>query len=83
MNGAIARWFRFGSGCAQSRDGSRVCGTCRHFSNDRAVMERALPGLSALSSAQASVTASDGLCAHHQRLAGARGTCPAYSARME
>jgi len=46
-------------------------------------MERALPGLSALSSAQASVTASDGLCAHHQRLAGARGTCPAYSARME
>ncbi len=58
---------------------SRRCGACDHFSRDPLVLERALPGLAALSSAHAASRAMDGLCLHHERLLRASATCPLFT----
>lgn len=39
------------------------CGACRHFADDPAALERAVPGLNILSSAFGSVRDETGLCA--------------------
>ena len=44
---------------------NRSCGTCRHFADDPAGLERAIPGLNILSSAFGSVRDETGLCARH------------------
>jgi len=54
---------------------SRRCGACRHFRNDPAYLEAAIPGLSCLSSGAASVRADDGLCLRHDRYLGAGRSC--------
>jgi len=56
------------------------CGACRHFRNDPAYLEAALPGLSSLSSADASVRAEDGLCLRHDRYLSARACCSDFVA---
>jgi hypothetical protein len=55
-----------------------ACRSCRHFHNDPAYLEAEIPGLSALSSAYASVRADDGICTLHGRLQNARSWCPSF-----
>jgi hypothetical protein len=55
------------------------CQGCRHFANDPAVIEAALPGLAILSSAHASVRGGDGLCAHHGRLVDGSMRCALFA----
>jgi hypothetical protein len=59
---------------------SRNCGACRHFRNDPAYLEAAIPGLSSLSSAAASVRADDGLCLRHGRYLAASRSCSDFEA---
>ena len=63
-----------------------ACAACRHFRDDPADIEAALPGLSVLSSGYASVRGQDGLCLKHDRfvtrgveLPGVRGAGPGNS----
>lgn len=51
------------------------CRNCRHFRNDPAYLEAAIKGLSALSSAYASVRGDDGLCLAHDRYLSADAGC--------
>jgi glutamate racemase len=56
-----------------------ICLACRHFENDAAVLERALPGIAVLSSARAASRADDGLCRHHDRHVPATARCTAFA----
>ena len=51
------------------------CGTCANFRNDPAYLEKAVPGLTSMSSAHASVRADDGICIAHDRYLSARASC--------
>jgi hypothetical protein len=55
-----------------------ACRTCRHFEQRAPVLEWMLPGLSALSSAYASVRAGDGLCKLRGRYAADSSSCPSH-----
>lgn len=55
------------------------CGACGHFRNDPAYLEAAIPGLSSLSSGDASVRADDGLCLRHERYSSARASCADFT----
>ena len=55
------------------------CMSCRHFLAQPLALERALPGLNSLSSGYASVRASDGLCAVHDRYVAASSSCAQHS----
>ena len=57
----------------------RQCRTCRHFRNDAAFLEAALPGLASLSSGYGSVRADDGLCLLRDRYLGARSSCAEHA----
>jgi hypothetical protein len=59
---------------------SRNCGACRHFRNDPAYLEAAIPGLSSLGSACASVRADDGICGLHGRYLEANRSCADFAA---
>jgi hypothetical protein len=59
----------------------RQCRTCRHFRNDAAFLETALPGLTSMSSGHGSVRADDGICLRHDRYLGADSSCADYAAR--
>jgi hypothetical protein len=63
----------------RERDGVRRCGRCGHFRNDPAYLEAAMPGLSSLSSATASVRADDGVCVRHDRYLSARSWCADFT----
>jgi len=54
------------------------CGNCASFRNDPQFLEATFPGLSSLSSGDASVRADDGLCVRHDHFVGARGWCAAF-----
>jgi hypothetical protein len=58
---------------------SARCGSCRHFRNDAAYLETAIPGLSSMSSADASARGDDGLCLHHDRYLSARASCADFT----
>jgi hypothetical protein len=58
------------------------CSDCRWFEGRRGALERAIAGLATLSSADASVTAGDGLCTRHDVVAAPSGGCAAYEARV-
>ena len=58
---------------------ARQCGACGYFRNDPAYLEAAIPGLSSLSSATASVRGEDGLCLRHDRYLGARAVCADFT----
>jgi hypothetical protein len=55
------------------------CGSCGNFRNDPAYLEAVIPGLSSLSSGDASVRADDGLCLHHDRYLSARASCADFT----
>jgi hypothetical protein len=61
-------------------DGDRRCGNCGYFRNDRAYLEAAMPGLTSMSSGDASVRADDGLCLRHDRYLSARASCADFTA---
>jgi hypothetical protein len=56
------------------------CGNCGHFRNDRAYLEAAIPGLTSMSSGDASVRADDGICLRHDRYLSARASCAEFKA---
>ena len=56
------------------------CALCRSFQASAQGIEAQLPGLRILSSAFASVRASDGLCARHERYVSAASGCEAFEA---
>lgn len=58
-----------------ARDNTATCRTCVHFVDDPRALEAAIPGLTALSSAQSATRSDDGLCRRHERLQAARGWC--------
>ncbi len=58
---------------------SRQCGSCRHFRNDAAYLEAALPGLASLSSGSASVRGDDGLCLSQECFVNVRSSCADYA----
>ncbi len=58
---------------------SPKCRDCRHFRNDPEYLEGAIKGLSALSSASASVRADDGLCLFHDRYFSAESSCADFA----
>ena len=53
----------------------RRCGRCVSFRNDRAYLEAVMPGLTSMSSGDASVRADDGVCERHDRYLSARASC--------
>jgi hypothetical protein len=55
------------------------CASCRHFRNDPAYLEAAIPGLASLSSGWASVRSDDGLCLLRERHTSARFSCGDYA----
>jgi hypothetical protein len=59
-----------------------ACRNCRHFFNASPAIESALPGLSSLSSAYASVRADDGVCSLHDRYIAAESVCGRHAARL-
>jgi hypothetical protein len=59
------------------------CAACIHFRDDAEFIERALPGLVALSSARGSVRADDGICRRHDRYVSGRGSCREFRADGE
>jgi len=52
-----------------------ACRNCTHFCNDPKFLEQAVPGLSSMSSAYASVRSDDGLCNKHDRYLSAGSVC--------
>lgn len=56
-------------------NGDRRCGNCGYFRNDRAYLEAAMPGLTSMSSGDASVRADDGICLRHDRYLSAWASC--------
>jgi hypothetical protein len=52
-----------------------ICGTCVHFQNEPAVIEKTWPGLASVGSAFASVRAEDGLCRRHGLYLLSRDSC--------
>jgi len=55
-----------------------ACLNCGYFQSSPAAIEEAYPGLTALSSAYASVCDQDGFCAHHQLYLSARDSCESF-----
>ena len=60
-----------------------TCGACQHFLDHPAGIEAAIPGLSAMGSAHASVRSDDGLCATRDRIASPRDQMPCFEARPQ
>jgi hypothetical protein len=60
---------------------SRICRNCVNFCNDPAYLERAMPGLTSLGSAHASVRAEDGICSRHDRYLSAGASCADFTAQ--
>jgi len=58
----------------------RVCRTCRHFQDDPAAFERALPGILILSSGHGDTRGDQGLCDIHDRILTPGMRCTSWSA---
>jgi hypothetical protein len=59
------------------------CGSCAHFRNDPGYLETLFPGLTSLSSADASVRGDDGHCRRHDRYLGAGWSCADFRCAPE
>ena len=62
----------------QLRNCGETCEKCIHFQNDPAEIEKAYPGLTAMSSGYASVRDRDGLCSYNQIYLSAGDSCPQF-----
>jgi hypothetical protein len=60
----------------------RVCGNCARLVDDPTELERLLPGLLALSSAQGDSWGDQGICTVHGRLVTPELTCEDYAPRV-
>ena len=60
-----------------------ICQNCMHFENDPALIEKAYPGLTIMSSGYASVRDKDGLCNYNQLYLSARDSCPHYTKKTK
>jgi hypothetical protein len=58
-----------------------ICQQCEHFQNDPAIIEKAYPGLTIMSSGFASVRDQDGLCNYNEIYLSARDSCPNFTPR--
>jgi hypothetical protein len=67
--------------CALTATPPSTCQNCTSFQNDPVHIEKAYPGLTAMSSGFASVRDRDGLCDYHQLYLSARDSCPHFSPR--
>lgn len=56
-----------------------VCRNCAYFQNEPARIEEVYPGLTAFSSAFASVRDQDGFCNFNQLYLSARDSCPRFT----
>ncbi len=59
----------------------QICQHCTHFTNEAGAVERALPGLSSLSSAYAAVRGDDGICDRDETMRRARWSCAGFASR--
>ncbi len=59
-----------------------TCGHCRYFSGSAAALERALPGVGALSSVLAAVRGDDGLCRLHDRIVRSMAACTHFDDQL-
>ncbi len=59
-----------------------ACRTCAHFICDRRLIEAAIPNLTVLGSAYASVAADDGLCRRHDIVTSRRAGCADHTAKV-
>jgi hypothetical protein len=66
----------------QKNNSGPVCKNCKYFQGHPAIVEKAYPGLSSLSSGFASVRDQDGFCNHHERYLSARDGCPDFVFRI-
>ena len=57
---------------------AKQCGVCRHFCNDPAAVEQAMPGLTSMGSGYASVRSDDGICSVHDRYLTAYSVCDRF-----
>ena len=64
-----------------SSEAERTCGNCRFFVDDPVAIERALPGLLALSSGQGDCRGDQGLCQIHDRYLMPCMSCPRFEPR--
>lgn len=55
-----------------------ACGNCIYFQNDPAILEKAWPGLSSMSSGFGSVRDQDGLCKRHDVYLSSWDSCPRF-----
>jgi len=55
------------------------CDRCESFRANAKDLEGLLPGLTSLSSGDASVRSDDGICMRHERFVGARSCCNNFS----
>ncbi|MFZ3483767.1 hypothetical protein [Sphingomonas sp. 3-13AW] len=76
----MSLWATLRQALGTRPDSQQGCFPCAHFCHDPAHLERALPGLTTLSSGTASVRAQDGLCLHHDRIINGRQRCAAFAA---
>jgi hypothetical protein len=58
------------------------CGSCVHFQNDPAVLEKTWPGLSSISSGFGSVRAQDGICNRHELYLSSGDVCRDFNAKL-
>jgi hypothetical protein len=56
-----------------------ACGSCIHFQNDPAVLEKTWPGFTSMSSGFGSGRAQDGLCDRHNLYLSNRDSCSDYT----
>jgi len=61
--------------------GAPECGRCRHWADDRALLEKRIPGLASFGSAYGASLGDSRLCLRHDRLTMPRDRCIAFVAR--
>ncbi|WP_250866571.1 hypothetical protein [Caballeronia sp. INSB1] len=61
--------------------GAPECGRCRHWADDRALLEKRIPGLASFGSAYGASLGESRLCLRHDRLTMPRDRCIAFVAR--
>ncbi|WP_250516973.1 hypothetical protein [Caballeronia sp. INDeC2] len=66
---------------ARPSAGEPECGRCRHWADDRALLEARIAGLASFGSAYGASVGDGRLCLHHDRLTMPHDRCIAFAAR--